>query len=222
MEARHCPYCGQERTGEQPYCAQCGRAFPQLVAATDAPAIDRFTRRDRVLISVAAVLVLTIAGLAWIGLGSDSPSVGDRVPSDSADSENDLDPCTALAHLEAVRDDALIVAAMGQDGTFDDAERRRIRQVAGRMLDEVGGNLGPQLLEMQSEVSGRMIAAMRQSVAFYGEGAAAMLEAMGESDEFYDGMATIAALETWHGGGERLIEALSIRDELDASGQLDC
>ena len=121
-----------------------------------------------------------------------------------------------------MRDDALVVAAMGQDGTFDDAERRRIRQVAARMNDEVGGYLGAALLELRSEASGRMIAAMRQSAAFYGEGAVTMLEAMGESDDFYDGMATIAALETWHRAGDRLIEALSVRDELSASGHLDC
>lgn len=222
MEARHCPYCGRERTGEQPYCAQCGHAFPHLVATKDARAVDRFTGRDRVLIALAAVLVLAIAGLIWVGLASGPPSVGNAAPSDIAELENELDPCTALTRLEAVRDDVLIVAAMGQDGTFDDAERRRIRQVVGRINDEVGGSLGPQLLAMRSEVSGRMIAALRQSAAFYGEGAAAMLDAMGQSDEFYDGIGTIAALETWHRGGERLIEALSIRDELDASGQLDC
>lgn len=217
MRARHCPFCGQERSGDQPYCAQCGRAFPELVAAgQDSPktASREFARRDQALLATAVVLVLTIAGVVWISLGG--PRAGSSV------GRGDLDLCAALTRLEAVRDDAVAVGEMGQDGTFDEAERRQILQLAGRMHDEVGGSLGPQLLEMESPDGSRMLAAMRQSAAYYGDGASFMLEAMDPSNDSGYGQLAISALETWHRAGERLIVAQSQRDELEASGRLDC
>lgn len=212
MKARHCPFCGQERTSDQPYCAQCGRAFPLLVAAGDESpkaASRRFARKEQALIAIAVALVLTIAAVVWIGLGGPQAA-------------GDLDLCAALTRLEAVRDDAVTVGEMGRDGTFDEAERQQVLQLAGRMHDEVGGSLGPQLLDMESPDASRMLAAMRQSAAFYGEGAADMLEGMDPSNDSGYGQLAISALETWHRGGDSLIEAQSQRDELEASGRLDC